>query len=92
MVLDQPELDGVPTVGIDDAAGTALATRHLLELGHRRLAVLSTPLRPDGYQGLADGKRQRWAAYLVPARLTTLSVVPNGDDGALPGALPVELP
>ena len=68
VVLDQPELDGVPTVGIDDAAGAALATRHLLDLGHRRLAVLTTALRPDGYQGLADAHRQRWATYLVSAR------------------------
>jgi DNA-binding LacI/PurR family transcriptional regulator len=67
VVLDQPRLDGVPIVGIDDAAGTALATRHLLDLGHRRLAVLSTALRPDGYQGLADARRQRWATYLVSA-------------------------
>jgi DNA-binding LacI/PurR family transcriptional regulator len=68
VVLDQPELVGVPTVGVDDAAGTAMATRHLLGLGHRRLAVLSTPLRPDGYQGLADAKRQHWATYLLSAR------------------------
>lgn len=66
VVLDQPGLDGVPVVGIDDAAGTALATRHLLDLGHRRLAVVSTALRPDGYQGLADDQRQRWATYSSP--------------------------
>jgi len=68
VVLDQPELEGVPTVGIDDAAGTALTTRHLLDLGHKRLAVLSTALRPDGHQGVADAQRQRWSTYLVSAR------------------------
>src|SRR5215213_10904182 len=68
VVLDQPELDGALRVGIDDAAGTALATRHVLELGHRRIAVVSTALRPDGYQGLADDRRHRWATYLVSAR------------------------
>jgi DNA-binding LacI/PurR family transcriptional regulator len=66
--MDQPRIDGVPTVAIDDAGGTALATRHLLDLGHRRLAVLSTALRPDGYQGLAHDQRRRWATYLVPGR------------------------
>lgn len=40
----------------------------------------------------ADDIRRVAATYLVPSRLTTLSVVPNGDDGALPGAAPVELP
>ena len=68
VALDQPELEGAPVVGVDDAAGTALAARHLLDLGHRRLAVLSTALRPDGYQGLADAQRQRWSTYLVSAR------------------------
>jgi DNA-binding LacI/PurR family transcriptional regulator len=68
VVVDQPRLEGVPAVGVDDAAGTALATRHLLDLGHRRIAVVSTPLRPDGYQGLADERRHRWATYLVSAQ------------------------
>ncbi len=68
VVIDQPRIDGVPTVGIDDAAASALAARHLLDLGHRRLAVLSTALRPDGYQGIADQRRQQWATYLVAAR------------------------
>src|SRR6185437_13196340 len=41
VVLDQPALPGVPLVGIDDEAGGEAVVRHLLELGHRRLAVLS---------------------------------------------------
>ncbi|BDI32099.1 LacI family transcriptional regulator [Capsulimonas corticalis] len=32
---------GVPTIDIDNEAGTILATRHLLDLGHRRIAHLS---------------------------------------------------
>jgi zinc protease len=32
------------------------------------------------------------STWLVPERRITLSVIPNGDDGALPGATPVELP
>jgi DNA-binding LacI/PurR family transcriptional regulator len=68
VVLDQPLLSAVPTVGIDDSAGTALAARHLLDLGHRRLSVLCTALRPDGHQGVADARRQSWATYSVSAR------------------------
>ena len=30
--------------------------------------MLTTALRPDGHQGLADPRRQEWATYLVPAR------------------------
>lgn len=68
VVLSQPELPGVPTVGIDDSGGTALAARHLLGLGHRRLGVLTMALQPDGYQGMADAQRQRWATYVTMTR------------------------
>ena len=67
VVLDQPVLPGVPVVGIDDAGGATAAARHLLDLGHRAIGVLTMPLRPDGYQGLVDASRQRFATYRVMA-------------------------
>jgi DNA-binding LacI/PurR family transcriptional regulator len=68
VVLDQPALPGVPLVGIDDEAGGAAAVGHLLELGHRRLAVLTMPLRADGRSGPADLARQESASYEVMRR------------------------
>jgi DNA-binding LacI/PurR family transcriptional regulator len=68
VVLDQPALPGVPLVGIDDTGGAAAAVRHLLALGHRRLAVLAMPLRADGRQGGADLRRQEDATYAVMRR------------------------
>ncbi len=68
VVIDQPRLDGAATIGVDEERGAALATEHLLGLGHRRLAVVSTALRPDGHQGLAGADRERWATYEVSAR------------------------
>ena len=41
-----PRLDGVPFVGIDDRAAAGAAARHLLELGHRRLAIVAFPFGP----------------------------------------------
>lgn len=65
VVLDQPALADVPLVGIDDAKGAASAVRHVVKLGHRRLAVISMPLQADGRHGLADASRQQSATYRV---------------------------
>lgn len=37
----QPRLPGVPRIGIDNARAAAKAAKHLLDLGHRRFAVVS---------------------------------------------------
>src|SRR5919107_4495248 len=42
-----PRLDGVPFVGIDDRAAARAAAEHLLQLGHRSLAVVSFPFGPS---------------------------------------------
>lgn len=55
--------DGVPTVGIDQRAGAALATRHLLEHGHRTVHHVSGP--PDWLDG--TGRMQGWRAELERA-------------------------
>lgn len=40
----------LPSIVIDDVAGGELATRHLLELGHRRIAFIGdTPSNPYGF-------------------------------------------
>src|SRR3954463_3925451 len=39
-VLIDARNDGLPRVVIDDVAGGELATRHLVELGHRRIAFI----------------------------------------------------
>jgi DNA-binding LacI/PurR family transcriptional regulator len=42
-----PRLDGIPFVGIDDRAAARAAAEHLLQLGHRSLAVISFPFGPS---------------------------------------------
>jgi DNA-binding LacI/PurR family transcriptional regulator len=41
-----PRLDGVPFVGIDDHAAAKAVAEHVLQLGHRSLAIVSQPFGP----------------------------------------------
>ncbi len=65
------EVEGAPFdfAGCDDAAGTHLATRHLLELGHRRIGMVS------GVAGTSTNTR-RSAGYHRAMREAGLTVDP----------------
>ncbi|MFK4812642.1 LacI family DNA-binding transcriptional regulator [Devosia sp. ZW T5_3] len=52
----------IPAIGVDNFNGARLAAEHMLGLGHRRLAILSTMLR-DGQAGRADEAQVRQAWY-----------------------------
>ena len=65
VVVDQPDKEGVPFVGIDDEGAARKAAGHLIDLGHERFAIVSFGLSPDGHQGIADSDRQERAAFHV---------------------------
>jgi DNA-binding LacI/PurR family transcriptional regulator len=52
-----------PSVGVDQAAGARLATRHLLDLGHRTVHHVSGPADSQEARGRIDG----WRAELLAA-------------------------
>lgn len=61
--VDQPPSDGVTCVNVDDRGGARAAAQHLLDLGHRRIAVVSTALPASaGRGGLVDVDPVRLAA------------------------------
>ena len=54
-VLIDARHDGLPSVVIDDVAGGELATRHLLELGHRSIAFIGDkPTDPFRFESSRD--------------------------------------
>jgi DNA-binding LacI/PurR family transcriptional regulator len=65
VVADQPYIEGVPFVGVDDEGAARTAAEHLLDLGHERFAIVSFGLSPDGHEGIADGVRREQAAMRV---------------------------
>lgn len=55
VLLDQPPRAGVPSIMVDDADGARQAAAHLLELGHRRFAIITDRLT----EPLADAAHER---------------------------------
>lgn len=74
VVCDQPVLDGLDHVGIDDRGAMAGLARHLVELGHRRVGVICMRLGRDRNDGFTDVARQQAARFHVQrARLAGLA-------------------
>jgi DNA-binding LacI/PurR family transcriptional regulator len=48
---------GAPTVALADRTGTAEVGRHLTELGHRKIAVVTLPFGRSERSGPVDGRR-----------------------------------
>lgn len=62
-VDNPPEPGGAPTVGVDDRGGARAAAEHLLNLGHRRLGVVSFELGAGPVGGLIGEERLRRATH-----------------------------
>lgn len=65
VVLDAAPSRAVLSVGVDHEAGARLATRHLIDLGHKRIAHISGPV--DWYQ--AEARSHGWAEAMLAAGL-----------------------
>lgn len=57
IIGEGPEIAGVPLVGIADREGTARLVRHLVGLGHRRIASVTLPFAGDRRCGVVDAAR-----------------------------------
>ena len=60
-----PRLDGVPFVGVDDRSAAQTAAEHLLQLGHRSLAVIAFPFGPSRRARHHDPARAGRPSYRV---------------------------
>jgi DNA-binding LacI/PurR family transcriptional regulator len=77
VIADQPLLEGIPFVGIDDEVAAREVARHLVDLGHKRFGVVSFAIAAaDRAPGIADSRRERSATFRVTrARLAGYKAV-----------------
>jgi DNA-binding LacI/PurR family transcriptional regulator len=74
VVCDQPKIENVDLVGIDDRAAIAQLADHLIGLGHRRIGVACMRLARDRNDGFVPVERQRRAHFHVQrSRLAALA-------------------
>jgi DNA-binding LacI/PurR family transcriptional regulator len=57
VAVEGPRRPELPIVDIDHRGGSRLAAEHLVELGHREIAVVSLPLTADARRGPVDADR-----------------------------------
>src|SRR5690606_19268181 len=67
VIGEDQDVPGVPVVGVEDRHGAAEAVRHLVELGHTRIAEIALPFGRDERSGLVDADRLA-AAERTPTR------------------------
>lgn len=73
VVCDQPVVTGVDRVGVDDSAAMLAITRHVLELGHRRVGALCMRLGRDRNDGpVSPSRAMRCYSHVQRARLAGL--------------------
>ena len=85
VLVDQAH-DSIPSVTVDDVEGGRLATQHLLELGHRRIAFAGDTV--DGVHG-ASASSRRCLGYQraldeagLPVRPDLVKLRPHGREAA----------
>ena len=74
VICDQPKIDSLDRVGIDDGHAIKLMADHLIRLGHRRIGVSCMRLARARNDGPASAHRQANASFHVQkARLAALA-------------------
>jgi DNA-binding LacI/PurR family transcriptional regulator len=89
VTVDMSKLPEVAAVGIDDRDAARKIAGHVLELGHRQIAILSLEILPDGFSGLVNGDRvQRCRGSVAQQRLLGYTDAFK-DAGIDPASVPV---
>ncbi|GGJ42939.1 LacI family DNA-binding transcriptional regulator [Deinococcus roseus] len=65
VLVDQPRLEGFPFVGIEDQHGAEMAARHLIDLGHHKVGIVSLKFSPESFDILITANHPPTCHYRV---------------------------
>ncbi|MFZ1412452.1 MAG: LacI family DNA-binding transcriptional regulator [Micropruina sp.] len=65
--VDMPAPPGSPSIRIDDAGGARAAAQHLVDLGHRRIALLTVQVDRVGSSHVVEQRMRGWLQALTAA-------------------------
>jgi len=83
VVVDHNVRDGVASVNVDDRGGARAAAQHLIDLGHRRIGIVTLETDPDTLNHPARERMLGWHDALDPADITpTVVSTPYTPPGA----------
>ncbi|MFP4567027.1 MAG: LacI family DNA-binding transcriptional regulator, partial [Spirochaetaceae bacterium] len=85
VTIDGQDGGGFPVVGIDDRAAAAAAMNHLLDLGHRRIAVVCFVDEPQ-LTGVSPVRAARIAGYRAALEARGVAVAVAGGPAAAAGS------
>ena len=68
LAIEQPLSIPCPLVGFDYRGGAMMAARHLIELGHERIAFLGAPLDRPSRRMMLEGYRAALTEHGIPLR------------------------
>ena len=83
VVVDHNVREGAAAVNVDDRGGARLAAQHLVDLGHRRIGIVTLETDPDELNYPARERMLGWRDALDPAGVeTTVVATPYAPPGA----------
>lgn len=75
VTVDSDPIEGVPAINVDDAGGACQAMQHVLELGHRQIAILAIRSGKQGhYKEYVGTLGARMSGYLKALNQVGLSL------------------
>jgi DNA-binding LacI/PurR family transcriptional regulator len=89
VVIDEPDIPDAAQVRVDDLDGALQAGRHVTNLGHRRLGVISLAMSADGAHGPASPQRIASARFRVTVDRLSGYLKALAEQGIVADAVPV---